>query len=209
MSYAKKARVWGLALVAVFMFSSIAAANASAAEWLLNGSAISTAVPTTGSGTLRLTDTKGGAFGGSVTVECSGTTTGTAGPGKLDTTEKVTVSSCKTVEGVCESPAARAANLPWKTELVTEGGVARDKILSDGNGAPGYEVECGFFGVRATDTCTSETGKPLVEKNKSPVPIVFDEASGNANCSRGGSEQGHVRGTVKVSSSKGTLTVGP
>ncbi|MGN6274488.1 MAG: hypothetical protein ACTHNP_00980 [Solirubrobacterales bacterium] len=198
----------------MFLLGAIATASASAAQWTLNGAAITTAKKTTGTGTLKLTDEAGGPFGESVTVECSGSTTGTAGPGAKDTTSTVSVSSCKKIEGNCENPSASAVDLPWNTELVESGGVVRDKITADGAGEPGYKVECTFFGVRASDTClskASETGRigmpKLLAKNTSPVSFEFDAGSGTANCSRGGTGKGHVRGTVKVSSPEGTLTV--
>jgi hypothetical protein len=200
-------KIWGLAFGAMFLISGLAVASASAApQWKLNGNPITSAVATTGSGTLELTDTKG-FLGSTVTVKCSGTTTGTAGPGAADTTSTVTVSSCSTVAGTCGEPSASAVNLPWKTELFASGGLVRDSIKSDGKGAPGYKVECTvpLLG-RVSDTCTSETGQPLVDTGVSPVPVTFDEASGTANCSLGGANSGHVRGTVTVKSSAGTLT---
>ncbi|MGN6587855.1 MAG: hypothetical protein ACTHKT_10375 [Solirubrobacterales bacterium] len=205
MSYMRSIKVWGLAFSAMLLISGLAVANASAApQWTLNGAAITKAVATSGSGTLELTDEKG-FFGNTVTVSCTGTTTGTAGPGAADTTSTVTVTSCKTVAGTCGSPSASAVNLPWKTELSTVGGVVRDTIKSDGKGAPGYKVEC-TVGIRVSDTCTSEEGMPKVTLNTSPVPVIFDEGSGKANCTMGGTGAGHVRGTVTVKSSAGTLT---
>jgi hypothetical protein len=202
----KNIKVWGLAFSAMLLISGLAVANASAApQWTLNGAAIGSAVATTGTGTLELTDTNG-FFGSTVTIKCSGTTTGTAGPGAANTTTTVTVSSCSTVSGVCGSPSATAINLPWKTELITTGGVVRDTIKSDGKGAPGYTVKCTIFGATITDTCSSERGQPLVDLNTSPVPVTFDSGSGTADCTLGGAGAGHVRGTVKVSAKSGTLT---
>ncbi|MGN6274485.1 MAG: hypothetical protein ACTHNP_00965 [Solirubrobacterales bacterium] len=214
MSCLRNIRAWGLTLFALFLLSAIATANASAAQWTLNGAAITSAVPTSGTGTLKLTDEAGGPFSEPVTVECSGSTTGTAGPGAKDTTSTVTVSSCRTIEGICESPSASAVDLPWSTELVELGGVVRDKIMADGKGEPGYKVECTFFGVRTSDICTSKEKEPgrmgmpdVTALNTSPVPLEFDAGSGTANCTLGGTGKGHVRGAVKVMSSKGTLTV--
>lgn len=208
MSYLRWIKVWGLALGALLLLSGIAAGNASAAEWLLNDGSITEAMPTEASGTLELTDAAGGAFGEEVTVKCSGTTTGTAGPGTAGGTTTVTVNECVTVKGTCGSPKASAVNLPWKTELFEGGGVVRDKILANEHGAPGYLVECTVLGITATDTCTSETGQPKVENENSPAPLVFDSESGTFNCSRGGAGQGHVRGAVNFSSPEGALAVG-
>jgi hypothetical protein len=208
MSYMRNIKVWGLAFSAMLLISGLAVANASAApQWTLNGGVLAKSVNTTGSGTLELTD-ENGFFGSTVTVKCSGTTSGTAGPGAADTTSSVTVSSCTTVSGVCGSPRAEAVHLPWKTELSTVAGVVRDTIKADGNGAPGYLVECTIFGSVVKDTCASERGQPkVVALNTSPVKLEFDAGSGTADCTLGGAGAGHVRGTVSVSSSAGSLTV--
>lgn len=206
MSYMRNIKVWGLAFSAMLLISGLAAANASAHQWTLNGAAITTAVPTHGEGTLTLTDTQG-LFGNPVSIICTGTMTGTAGPGAADTTSTVKVTSCESDVGTCGEPAAEAVNLPWKTELSTVGGVVRDTIRADGNGEPGYKVECTAFGFRISDTCLSEEGQPSVTLNTSPVPVVFDANSGNANCELGGAGQGHVGGSLTVTSSAGTLTV--
>jgi hypothetical protein len=206
MSYMRNIKIWGLAFSAMLLISGLAVANASAApQWTLNSLALTKSVPTTGSGSLTLTDTNG-FFGNTVSIVCTGTTTGTAGPGAIDTTTTVAVTSCKTDVGTCGEPKAEAVNLPWKTELSTVNGVVRDTIKSDGNGKPGYKVEC-TIGFRVSDTCTSEEGRPKVTLNTSPVPIEFDSESGNANCSLGGTGAGHVGGNLTVKSTAGTLTV--
>lgn len=210
MNYMRNIKVWGLAFSAMLLISGLAVANASAApQWTLNGAAIGSAVATTGSGTLELTD-ENGFFGSTVTVKCSGTTTGTAGPGAADTTSTVTVSSCTTVSGPCGSPSAAPANLPWKTELVTAFAfpedIVRDAIKADGKGAPGYTVSCTVLGSRITDTCTSERVQPDLTLNFSPVPLHFDVNSGTLDCSLGGHEAGHLRKSISVSAKSGTLT---
>jgi hypothetical protein len=208
MSYMRNIKVWGLAFSALFLISGMAVANASAApQWTLNGVAITKAVPTTATGALTITDTNG-FFGSAVGVVCTVTTTGTAGPGAADTTSTVTFTGCITEDGTCGSPSVTADHLPWKTELATINGVVRDRILSDGNGAPGYKVECTIFGSRIADTCTSERLQPkVVALNTSPVTLEFDAASGTLDCTLGGAEAGHVRGDETVKSSSGTLTV--
>ncbi|MGN6587852.1 MAG: hypothetical protein ACTHKT_10360 [Solirubrobacterales bacterium] len=205
MSYMRNVKVWGLAFSAMLLISGLAVANASAApQWTLNGATIVKALAVTGTGTLEFTDTNG--LVGPFTIHCTLTTTGTAGPGAADTTSTITVSSCTTVAGTCGSPSASPVNLPWRTELATIGGVVRDKITSDGKGAPGYTLLCTIGGLRVSDTCTSERGQPKVTLNTSPVPIEFDAGSGTLDCSIGGAGTGHIRGTILVKSSAGTLT---
>jgi hypothetical protein len=206
MSYMRNIKVWGLAFSAMLLISGLAVANASAApQWTLNGAAIGSAVAKSGAGTFELTD-ENGFFGSTVTVKCTLTLTGTAGPGAADTISTLTISSCTTVSGVCGSPTAGAANLPWKTELATIGGVVRDKILNDGKGSPGYWVSCIIVGNTIKDTCTSERLQPAVTLNTSPVPLVFDAGSGTLDCTLGGAGSGHIRGTITLKSSAGTLT---
>jgi hypothetical protein len=206
MRHLKNIKVWGLAFSTMLLISGLAVGNASAApQWTLNNGPISASISTTGTGTLELTDTNG-FLGKTVVVKCTGTMTGMAGPGPAGTTKTVTVSSCVTVSGVCGSPSASAIDLPWKTELSTIEGDVRDTIKADGTGAPGYTIKCTIFGSTITDTCTSERGQPLVDLNTGPVPVTFEAESGTADCTLGGPNAGHVRGTVKVSAKSGTLT---
>lgn len=208
MSQIRNIRVWALSFSAVMMISGLAVGSASAAEWRLNGGKISIAVSAEESGTIELTDEAGGAFGEPVSVSCTYSKTGTAGPGVADMTSTVAVSACSTVSGTCGSPSATAVHLPWRTELVETLGLVRDKILNAGGGPPGYRFECTFFGIRASDTCTSETVMPKLVKNQSPVPVFYDLGSGATNCTRGGAGKGRFSGLANISSFAGTLTVG-
>jgi len=205
MSYMRNIKVWGLALSAMLLISGLAVANASAHQWTDNGAAIpvGTSVATIGHGTLTITDTNG-FFGSTVSIECTGDTTGTVGPGAADTTSTVTVTECKTDVGTCGSPSASAIHLPWKTELSTVGSPAilRDTIRADGAGAPGYKVKCTIFGSTITDECSSERGQPKVTSMTVPVNLEFDAGSGTADCTLGGKEAGHVRKSVDVTAAK-------
>jgi hypothetical protein len=196
-------RIAGLCLVALAAMAMATAATASAAPvWELNGAEVKGTEKVMASATLRLFDTKTAA--GESEVECSGTTTGTIGPGKFDRVESVTVSSCKAVK-VCETsfePKAKAVNLPWQTELFETEGKVRNKITEvAGKGEPGWAVTCKVI-IEKTDTCTTETGKEgsTLETNEATHGYVLGaferKTSGKAKCSEGGKESGEVEGIV-------------
>jgi hypothetical protein len=209
----------GLAVVAVFAFSVIAAASASAAtEWLLEGAAIPSpgdTVETTGE--LLLEDT-----GTGTQIECSGKFDGTVGPGATDKIEKilnlagVEETSNENLAKVtkpaidCKVEAAGLCNvtvgaliwvfplhLPWKTELLLpEATLWVDDIVSGTGGEPGYEVSCStIIGVQ-TDVCEGKPGS--IETNVTGgVEGVFEEA-----------ETFNPRGTCSIGGAKTALTVG-
>lgn len=84
----KKIHALGLTLLAVFAFSVVAAATASAEttlQFLAAGAAIATALASKTTGELTLGSTNGGGLGIKVKVLCSGILTGTVGPGAADT----------------------------------------------------------------------------------------------------------------------------
>jgi hypothetical protein len=147
---------------------------------------------------------------------------GTVGPGAKDETTKVEFleegKKCKPgakaenlkgeeVANKCEKvEKLEALNLPWKTEIVLEGGVAWDLIMSE----PGYRSTCKTLFVNVEDTCIAhekgenetplielvnltetEAGVLLVSAIFKKVPLVETE---NANCSIGGKLNGLVFG---------------
>jgi len=184
---------------------------------------LTAAIPVHGKtvGKLKLTDM--GAPGGASTIECEGTLEGSVGPGKEDSVTKTTTTSCVRVSGSCEAGHAITAeplNLPWKTELLLEGGKVRDMIMNGGKGTPGWKVECTVLGfVKIQDECTGETttGVSVVkEAEKHLVHFTFDGISNEkpANCSLGGEKQGLVEGLISILPNTGggegdILTVGP
>jgi hypothetical protein len=95
----------------------------------------------------------------------------------------------------------QGVNLPWKTELYTEGSEIRDKIISGGAGTPGIEVECwnAVFG-KFTFACEGATSLHL-RNNSLPTPLVegeFDSKSAKLKCKGGGGEPGEWIGVVKI-----------
>jgi len=125
-----------MALVAVFAFSAILAATASAettllAEWLVESKGVTSLVPTSSLGTILLEDLTFGAG-----VECTGTFIGSVGAnGEDETTEvlsdispfarvtlaaplTVAAGNCKIVKGCSSSAVVEVSpseTLPWHT----------------------------------------------------------------------------------------------
>jgi hypothetical protein len=204
----------GLALVAAFAITAVAAASASAAPvWKLNGVEIKEAVSVKSKsvGKLKLSDT-----GAGTEIECEGTDKGKVGPGGKDEVIEITATGCSFVSaknGSCEASkpvTAKAVNLPWVTELYEpEVGKIRDHIRAhSGGGAPGWVVECtvaGFFKVQ--DECTGESNTAMSNVTGG-VDAIFDATTPKANCSIGGTGTGKVEGTdLNENPVAGTITV--
>ncbi len=171
----------------------------------------------TSSGELTLEDSK--ATGGAVRLTCSGTgvgwvanPTGKSEPGQGGTTSLSNIKcefsegkhgSCEEAKGVRAIP----RNLPWGSRLRERGGEARDEIVSgpkkeEGNGEPGWAVECTTGGVlRIADICEHQGNTMNVTANRATGKIesIFDErtkAETMATCTVGGAEAGLVSGTI-------------
>jgi hypothetical protein len=222
----KHLKIAGLCLVAVFAASAMATASASALAWedCQEGSGsgkkytehqcttlmepggkwewqtLSSPEAVISTATLKLRDIKA-VLGKNVEVECTGTDTGTIGPGAEDKISTVTVTSCKNLANCPGTIKAEARNLEWKTELVEEGGKQKDKIRAGTGGAPGWKVEC----TGISDTCTSESGDTFMENlSNGTVNAIFKkEESGKATCSITGKESGEVEGTVNIKRENG------
>jgi hypothetical protein len=192
-------RIIGLALVAVFAFSAVAAASASAApEWLVAGAKPTSPVAVTSKteGKLKLTDE-----GVGVTVECEGTDKGTVGPKSADTVSTVTPKNpCTVTAGtaLCGTTAnASALHLSWETSLIEPvAGEIRDEVKNSTNN-PGWKVEC-LGGLKTTDECTGDSST-LIHNNTPAAGVVtaeFEAKSAHANCTVGGTGKGKVEGKI-------------
>lgn len=191
----KKLHVIGLAIVAVFAFSAIAAASASAApyEWLVHSEPVPSTAPvhvelvTMAGEPLLLWD-----MHAKVDLDCTGSGLGIVFE-KFDVVEEATATHCEVLEGFCPSANATAANLPWLTELQGELkepiGTVVDTLKADGKGAPGWNVVCAGI---IEDTCTTEAGftnnTNSEESGVADVKSEFPEAGAEATCSLGGKE---------------------
>jgi hypothetical protein len=205
----KSIKIAGLCLVALAAMAMATAATASATPvWeQLNGttwSEIKGTEKVIDAGTLKLTDTKGGLTGGVVTVECSGTSTGTVGPGKYDRITTITVANpCRNITGCVGTIKAEARNLPWQTELFETEGKVRDSVVSEVAGKfPGWKVECTL-----SDTCEGNTTTAIVNNtSNNTVEAVFDAKSAVVTCSRGGAGTGKVEGTNIIKENESPFT---
>ncbi|MFZ1155540.1 MAG: hypothetical protein WAN93_11605, partial [Solirubrobacteraceae bacterium] len=151
----KRSYLIGLTLVAVLASTAFAASSAFALEstWLVSGVKPTAANNVDSEGEILLEDMKGGIFGEAVDVLCLVLDLGTVGPGPADTVTSVTLEECETMSGICPSPVATAANLPWNTKVELVGTVFYDDIVAV-TGEAGYTVSCS--GV--VDTCTAPLG---------------------------------------------------
>jgi hypothetical protein len=190
----KRIRIIGLAIVAVFALSAVAASGASAfTTWDVEGSPVTAPVETTSESAAGLTLSSGG-----TTVVCKGTDTGTVEPEGKDKVNTITVNTEKdctvTVAGFCESLInVKPVNLPWNTKLVGE---KEDEILPSTAGKnPGWAVTCSTILGEKTVTCTAPHAHVEVVNNAGKVETVFKEkVTENAACEGGTSSEGTVRG---------------
>jgi hypothetical protein len=204
----KKIHVISLALVAIFAFSAVLAASASAETtllvvWTAKGTEITTEQATTTTGTILLADTKVPLLG-EVAVTCEGKLDGFVGANGTDLITEVLNSEniailplegkgllCET-EKNCETDAKSPIelwplNLPWVTlAYLMENGKILDLILNST-----YHLKCLVLGVNAEDECSAaETG--LVIENGTGIVLSPNGSITEplANCTQGGTGSG-------------------
>jgi hypothetical protein len=223
----RKVHLLGLALLAIFAFSVVATATASAelfllAEWLYNGAVISGELLVESPGELLLEDNKVPILGKSM-ILCSGIFDGFVGPGSADLiTELLNLSKesisttglsglaleCVNQEN-CPEPLFWAVNLPWTTELELheDPGPEEDYVVLI-LGKPGWEVEC--MGLGQTDTCAVEPEGGFLLDNGTPTPTaLFSEeitelmGLGLGNCTLGGAATSIVEGEALIEHPEG------
>jgi len=225
----KSMKIAGLCLVAMFVMSMVATATASAAgpvweqctteqetgltKWkdskcteasatgAWNWKEIKNTEKVESNGTLELKDTA--TLLGESAVICTGTNSGSIGPGKFDRVESITAKTCTAVH-VCESspaPTAKPIGLPWQTELYETENKIRNKITSVSGKEVGWEVICKaeIIGT-TTDVCTSVAAGPEVTNKQAVgnVQVTFNESAGSASCTKGSSTSGKVKGAIQI-----------
>ena len=171
---------------------AIAAGQVTSGEWRQGGASLKESTATTWKGTVKLTDTVGGDA-----VECEEAGAGSAGPGAVDTTTKVTLSKCVMKAGACEKPGLEARHLAWNTELIDYDGLTHDLTVSGGSGTPGYALTCNGF---LTDTCEG-TSNTAMENVTNGVDAKFDKEK--LFCTYGGAGSGTLEGTQLIEATKG------
>jgi hypothetical protein len=227
----KRLGLLGGLLAAVFASGWLAAGPALAvtfllAEWLVNGSAVTTELAVEYSGELELSDKK--TLVGTAAVLCSVILDGWVGVNSLAHVSEVlnlsggaisstpltgTALSCTTQKG-CETssaPTVYPLNLPWEgeAELMEDSGSFFAVLLFGSGGNPGWEITCLVLGVSLTDECKpASSGEAVAELILEGATLLanfseaFTELSGAklATCSQGGAESGETAGgsTIKL-----------
>ncbi len=225
----KKIRLLGIVLVSMCALCAVAASQASAvtfllAEWLVNGSAITAELETTGSAEVLLEDTNVPLLG-KAAVLCSWIEHITIGFSiwrgiyieilflngtAVSTTPLTGTALTCTNQTNCEEPLVWAVNLNWETELELmedSGTFFANLILAHaGGGNPGWEIECMKTIVGAvTDECTASELTTEMSLEGTTLLNNFSEAFTElaglklANCTQGGTETGIIEGGGSLS----------
>jgi hypothetical protein len=139
-------------------------------------------------------------------LSCEGHAEGTVEVGGVGKINSFTVTSCKAI-GSCSAPATvRSVNLSWKTELYSEVGTVRERLVSGGSGTPGWEFECETLLGHVKDLCNLNTSGHMINSGVS-VEAEFEEKSNKTTCGRGGLESGRLAGIVKFSPPEGVEAI--
>jgi len=200
----RKIQIIGLALVAIFAFSAIAAASAFAApEWLFNGATFTGKLPVLSLGTLLLEDMKGGLFLEAASVLCTGLDAGSVTAPASDEVTEITEIKC-TNESGCPNPTATPINLPWTTALSLATDTIDTAKTTVGSKEIGWTVAC----TGIADECSNASGITLMENNSEGVTAFFNEGvTEPAKCTRGGASQGLVEGEILFFHHEGLLSI--
>ena len=183
-------------LTATLTLGAATASSASAApEWYAKARGVYSKVtsPVNVKGSFSTTVRDSNFYHVPVKLKCGGIMKGTieaGGVGKVETYEATT---CEVTEGSCHVLRAAGVNLPWKTELYSEGTHTRERIVSDGGGTPGWAFYCEYL---ATDTCNFNSSAGIA--NNDPGSVEAEFAPAITSCSVGGPEAGRLEGELTV-----------
>jgi hypothetical protein len=163
-------------------------------------------------GSIRLTDTNVPIVG-KVSIECSGETIGSVGPGKFGRIEEITTNAaqCRNIENCEEIKKMEARHLPYQGELFETEKKVEGKTTGTGNGEPAMTVECKVLGVTKTDECEYTVGGApeigsLENKATSTELLVLVTAlkATKQKCSIGGEKSGEQSGSAAILLANGT-----
>jgi hypothetical protein len=206
-------------VLAAFAISVVAASAASAevALWTAAGKEIKTALATTATGLLNLTDLD--APGGAVTVDCEGALDGTVeGEGKDTVTEVLYLGKketenlieCEVVkekEGLCETSMLADVipiGLPWKSQAELNGTGFLDDITSVSGGSLGYMVTCLTILGETLDECIQLLAEQTLTAVGSGVAGAAKEEN-KGSCTLGGGEKNDIEGSALITLNNGEL----
>jgi hypothetical protein len=208
-------RVAFLALLAVFALSALTAASALASpEWYVKKggtfSKVSTAVKVTWEGSFGLVDTgyakehppsqlgfsckKGAEGSGEITAAGKGSMSAFKVSNPESNCEKVKESVCGSYSNI------NGFELPWQTELYTEGTEIRQQLLKQ-EFEPKVRFRCKVGGVTLEDGCSYMT---TTHMRNSTLPEYIVEAEFDAKSAKTGCEKssekasGEYKGTLKI-----------
>ena len=190
-----------VALAAVFALSAMVASSAFAAPaWFAktggNYNKLVGALEVKTTTNLTVTDTHWGGEG--TKVSCEVTVKGTieaGGLGKINNYE-ANASSCKPNGSCAKITSVEAVHLPWKTELYSEEGQIRERLVSGGSGTPSWQFSCETLGVHQADLCNFDTSTSMLNEVSGSVQAEFDAKSNLTTCSIGGGKVGKLEGKV-------------
>jgi hypothetical protein len=201
----RKHHVLGLLMLALFAFSAVMAASASAettllAEWLIKERAVATLTSVEISGELLVEDT-----GVKGHIICDGIFDGSVGAsGEAEITEVLTLAPaavtlaaptlCKSASGsACEESATDIEvapdGLPWHGLLFL---MENGEMLLEIQSVAEYTVTCLDLGLKITDECTIPAGISGKIVNSATSAEQSGEATPRVNCSLGGSGTGLI-----------------
>jgi hypothetical protein len=230
----RRHQVINMAFFALFAFSAILAASASAevtllAEWLVNGTAITATLTSKITGEILFEDSK--ILGVKLDVLCSFIWDGTVlTDGESEITEVLSLTgvlvsktpltgealSCENKEN-CGATGALALfyplNLPWVDLLyLRENGQIWDDVTSKAAekaaSGPGYEFECTILGTKVTDECTTASGLFEFQAINNTAAELNGPASPPGSCAQGGAGSWIIEAfDIPITVETGTLTV--
>jgi len=195
----KNTHMLGAMVLAAFALCAVMASMASAAEWLVDGAAITALQSTETIGELKLV-AEGEPIIGTVEVTCSGILDGTISPAGLDeVTELLSLTGTAisktgltgtslpcTNTSKCTTPEVWAVNLPYSSKL--ESTTDDDTSVAAGIG---FEVKCKGIIGEPSDTCTQALGLATLEASGSVLLGTTNEIK-TSNCTTAGTAKGSL-----------------
>lgn len=204
-------RIMFLALVTVFALAAIAASSALAApEWYAKKSGVwakvTTPVKIKIEGTVEVNDREGyPSLKRPLAISCHFTEAlnegevKPAGAGKIEL--HLGSAECKpaTVENnTCQAIEGKAStNLPWATELYSEGSELRQRLVNGGAGTPIWTFKCKTFFNPIEDNCSFNTSMHTTNLVSGLVEAALDTKSNQTYCSSSNKTDGEWKGSLK------------
>jgi hypothetical protein len=138
--------------------------------------------------------------GGGRLIKCEGTSEGKVETEGKSEVETMSVSSCKTTEGTCGTPSAKALNLPWTGTLSEPVSKEVREELTGSGGGPGWEITCHETSGERKIVCTASKSSAEITDTEKDYEAEFDENTPETTCTEkcpNMSSKGTVRGTME------------